>query len=417
MSISLNPPHKVRQENKTESLYHRYWLNNYATPNLTLVKGKGEKVWDDRGNEYLDFTSGIATTSIGHCHPNLVAAIGRQAEKIIHVSNLFRNEPQAKLAESLVERIAPGRLFFCNSGTEASETLLKLTRLFGAKKREAGTNPFKVIVSSNAFHGRTFGGMSATPQPKIQNSFKPLLPNFAVAQFNDSESFAALIDRDTAAILVEPIQGEGGIHVADREFLRDLRTLCTDNGILLLLDEVQSGTGRTGSFLAHEIAGITPDAIGMAKGLGGGFPIGAVWISDAYADLFTPGSHGSTFGGNPLGCAAALAILQTMEEENLLSRVRKLSAPWIEQLVDLQKRHDLIVEIRGRGFLIGLQLKEDPGELRKLLQQAGLLTVAASGNVLRLLPPLTVSEASLRQSVLTLDNALTAYGKTMTSKP
>ena len=402
-------------ENKTETLYHRYWLNNYAAPNLTLIRGEGEKVWDDQGRQYLDFTSGIATTSIGHCHPKLVAAIGRQIEKIIHVSNLFRNETQARLAEALVERIAPGRVFFCNSGTEASETLLKLSRLFGAKKR--GTNPFKVIVSSNAFHGRTFGGMSATPQPKIQNSFKPLLPNFPVAKFNDIDSFAALIGRDTAAILIEPIQGEGGIHVATREFLRDLRTLCTDNGILLLMDEVQSGMGRTGAFLAHEIAGISPDAIGLAKGLGGGFPIGAVWISDACADLFTPGSHGSTFGGNPLGCAAALAVLQTIDEENLLSRVRKLSAPWIEQLNDLKKRHELIVEVRGRGFLVGLELKENPGDLRNLLQQVGLLTVAASGNVLRLLPPLTVSEASLRKSIQTLDTALTTYSETKAAKP
>ena len=402
-------------ENKIETLYHRYWLNNYAAPNLTLIRGEGEKVWDDRGHQYLDFTSGIATTSIGHCHPKLVAAIGSQIEKIIHVSNLFRNETQARLAEALVEKIAPGRVFFCNSGTEASETLLKLSRLFGAKKW--GTNPFKVIVSSNAFHGRTFGGMSATPQPKIQNSFKPLLPNFPVAKFNDIDSYAALIDRDTAAILIEPIQGEGGIHVATREFLRDLRTLCTDNGILLLMDEVQSGMGRTGAFLAHEIAGITPDAIGLAKGLGGGFPIGAVWISDAYADLFTPGSHGSTFGGNPLGCAAALAVLQTIDEENLLSRVRKLSSPWIEQLNDLKKRHELIVEVRGRGFLIGLELKENPGDLRNLLQQVGLLTVAASGNVLRLLPPLTVSEASLWKSIQTLDTALTDYNETKAAKP
>ena len=402
-------------ENKTETLYHRYWLNNYAAPNLTLIRGEGEKVWDDQGRQYLDFTSGIATTSIGHCHPKLVAAIGRQIEKIIHVSNLFRNEAQARLAEALVEKIAPGRVFFCNSGTEASETLLKLSRLFGTKKR--GTNPFKVIVSSNAFHGRTFGGMSATPQPKIQNSFKPLLPNFPVAKFNDIDSFAALIDRDTAAILIEPIQGEGGIHVATREFLQDLRTLCTDNGILLLMDEVQSGMGRTGAFLAHEIAGITPDAIGLAKGLGGGFPIGAVWISDACADLFTPGSHGSTFGGNPLGCAAALAVLQTIDEENLLSRVRKLSAPWIEQLNDLKKRHELIVEVRGRGFLVGLELKENPGDLRNLLQQVGLLTVAASGNVLRLLPPLTVSETSLRKSIQTLDTTLTVYNETKAAKP
>lgn len=398
-------------ENNIETLYDRYWLNNYATPNLTLIKGEGEKLWDDQGRQYLDFATGIATTCIGHGHPNLVAAIAKQAERIIHVSNLFRNENQARLAQALVRKIAPGRVFFCNSGTESTETLIKLSRLFGAKKRGAETNPYKVIVSSNAFHGRTFGGLSATPQAKMQKGFKPLLPSFSVAKFNDSESFAASIDRDTAAILIEPIQGEGGIHVAKREFLRDLRALCTENGILLLLDEVQSGMGRTGSFLAHEIAGITPDAVGLAKGLGGGFPIGAVWISDAHADLFTPGSHGSTFGGNPLACAAALAVLQTMEEENLLSRVRKLSGPWIEQLKDLQARHERIVEVRGRGFLIGLELSEDPGELRGLLQDAGLLTVAAGGNVLRLLPPLTVSEAPLRQSIQILDATLTTYSE------
>ena len=404
-------------ENNIETLYDRYWLNNYATPNLTLIKGQGEKVWDDQGRQYLDFASGIATTCIGHGHPNLVSAIAKQAERIIHVSNLFRIENQARLAQALVRKIAPGRVFFCNSGTESTETLIKLSRLFGAKKRGAETNPHKVIVSGNAFHGRTFGGLSATPQAKMQKGFKPLLPGFSVAKFNDSESFAASIDRDTAAILIEPIQGEGGIHVATREFLRDLRALCTEKDILLLLDEVQSGMGRTGSFLAHEIAGITPDAVGLAKGLGGGFPIGAVWISDAHAGLFTPGSHGSTFGGNPLGCAAALAVLQTMKEENLLSRVRNLSGPWIEQLKDLQARHERIVEVRGKGLLIGLELSEDPGELRSLLQSAGLLTVAAGGNVLRLLPPLTVSEASLRQSIRILDATLTTYSEASATKP
>ena len=404
-------------ENNIETLYDQYWLNNYATPNLTLIKGKGEKVWDDRNRQYLDFASGIATTCIGHCHPNLVAAIAKQAKRIIHVSNLYRIENQARLAQSLVRKIAPGRVFFCNSGAEATETLIKLSRLFGANKGGEDARPFKVIVSSNAFHGRTLGGLSATPQAKMQKGFKPLLPSFSVAKFNDIDSFAALIDRDTAAILIEPIQGEGGIHVAKRKFLQDLRALCSENGILLLLDEVQSGMGRTGAFLAHEIAGITPDAVGLAKGLGGGFPIGAVWISQAHADLFSPGSHGSTFGGNPLACAAALAVLQTMEEEDILARVRKLSGPWIEQLEALQERHEWIVEVRGRGFLIGLELTEDPSALRNLLQRAGLLTVAAGGNVLRLLPPLTVSEASLRQSIQILDATLTTYGKASATKP
>jgi acetylornithine/N-succinyldiaminopimelate aminotransferase len=390
----------------TEQQYSKYRLNNYSAPSITLVKGEGEFVWDENGKQYLDFTTGIATAGLGHCHPALVKAIQAQAETLIHVSNLFRIQPQGDLAEALVSLAGPGRVFFCNSGTESSETLIKLSRLFGIQKSGSDAPATKVIVSNNGFHGRTFGGMSATPQEKIQKGFFPMLPNFPVGKLNDVQSFAALMDKDTAAVLIEPIQGEGGIHVASKEFLQDLRKLCTEQNVLLLIDEVQSGNGRTGTFFAHEFANIKPDAIGMAKGLGGGFPIGAVWISEAYAELFKPGSHGSTFGGNPLACSAALAVLDTIEKENLLTRVKELSEPWIRQLETLKDQYEILNDVRGRGFLIGLDFAEDPTNIQKQLEEKGLLTVRAGGNVLRLLPPLTISETSLQKSIEILASVL-----------
>ncbi|MDA0348722.1 MAG: acetylornithine/succinylornithine family transaminase [Verrucomicrobia bacterium] len=400
----------------TETQYTKYRLNNYSAPSITLVKGEGEFVWDENNKQYLDFTTGIATVGLGHCHPALVKAIQGQAEILIHVSNLFRIKPQGDLAEALVSIAGPGRIFFCNSGTESSETLIKLSRLFGIHKSGTESPATKVIVSNNGFHGRTFGGMSATPQEKIQKGFFPMLPNFPVGKLNDIQSFAALMDEDTAAVLIEPIQGEGGIHVASKEFLQELRALCTAKNILLLIDEVQSGNGRTGTFFAHEIADIKADAVGMAKGLGGGFPIGAVWISEAYAGLFKPGSHGSTFGGNPLACAAALAVLDTIEKEDLLTRVKELSQPWIQQLEALKDQFDILNEVRGRGFLIGLDFKEDPTNIQKQLEGKGLLTVRAGGNVLRLLPPLTVAETSLQKSIEILASVFSEVATPITNQ-
>ena len=396
-------------QNNTEEQYQTYRLKNYGAPSLTLVKGQNEKVWDDQGNEYLDFVTGIATTSIGHCHPNLVKAIQDQASNLIHVSNLYRMQAQGNLSEALVSRAGPGGLFFCNSGAEASETLIKLSRLFGNKKNTSGNPSNKVIVFNNGFHGRTFGGMSATPQEKIQQGFFPMLNNFPVAKLNDMESVKALADEDTVAVLIEPIQGEGGIHLASDTFLQELRAFCTERNLLLLLDEVQSGTGRTGTFFAHETSGIKPDAIGMAKGLGGGFPIGAVWVSESHADLFTPGSHGSTFGGNPMACAAALSVLETIESENLLQQVCELSQPWIEQLTNLARSFESLKEVRGRGYLIGLDFAEDPSPIQNSLQTKGLLTVRAGGNVLRLLPPLTVPENSLQKSIEIIESVLAEH--------
>jgi acetylornithine aminotransferase/acetylornithine/N-succinyldiaminopimelate aminotransferase len=392
----------------TAELYDGYVMKNYARAALTLVKGRGARVWDDQNREFLDFTSGIAVSAIGHCHPHWVAAVQRQAAELIHTSNLFRNPNQGELAKRLVQRAGPGRVFFCNSGAEANEGLLKLARLHGMRRAGGEEGKiYKVITAKSAFHGRTFGGMSATPQEKIQKGFRPLVPGFAHGELNNLKSFADLVDDQTAAIFIETIQGEGGIHACTPEFLRGLRELCTQKNLLLMVDEVQCGLGRTGTFFAYETAGIQVDAIGMAKGLGGGYPIGAIWVRENAADLFQPGSHGSTFGGTPLACAAALAVLDIIESEKLLEKVQFNSVAWIGKLQELAKQFPKsLSEVRGRGYLVGLQLTSDPAPYVAALREAGLLVVGAGGNVIRLLPPLTATTDELNQSVEILRGVL-----------
>jgi acetylornithine/N-succinyldiaminopimelate aminotransferase len=385
----------------TAELYDAYVVKNYARAPLTLVRGRGTQVWDDQGNAYLDFTSGVAVSAIGHCHPHWVAAVQRQAGELIHSSNLFRNPNQGELARRLIGYAGPGRVFFCNSGAEANEALLKLARLHGMRKAGGVEGKcYKIICAKQAFHGRTYGGMSATPQEKIQKGFRPLVPGFAFGELNNLASFAQLVDGDTAAIFVETIQGEGGIHPCTTEFLMGLRRLCDQHNLLLLLDEVQCGIGRTGRFYAFEHAGVRPDAIGMAKGLGGGFPIGAMWVGERSADLFQPGSHGTTFGGTPLACAAAMAVLDVIEREQLLAHVSQQSGPWLTSLAELAKDFPAhIAGVRGRGFLVGLQMAADPMPTIAACRERGLLVPAAGGNVIRLLPPLTTSAAELAKSV------------------
>jgi acetylornithine/N-succinyldiaminopimelate aminotransferase len=385
----------------TAEVYDAHVMKNYARAPLTLVRGSGTKVWDDAGNSYLDFTSGIAVSALGHCHPHWVASVQRQAGELIHVSNLFRNPNQGELARRLVGYAGPGRVFFCNSGAEANEGLIKLARLHGVQKAGGEEGKcYKIICAKNAFHGRTFGGMSATPQEKIQKGFRPLVPGFSFGELNNLQSFADLVDAQTAAIFVETIQGESGINPCTPEFLLGLRKLCDQHNLLLLLDEVQCGIGRTGRFFSFEYAGITPDAIGMAKGLGGGFPIGAVWVRERNAELFHPGNHGTTFGGTPLACAAALAVLDVIERDGLLEKVRSHSAPWIAQLkqlaIDFPQQ---VLGLRGQGYLVGVQLTSDPAPYLAALRERGLLAPSAGGNVVRLLPPLNVSTDELAKSV------------------
>lgn len=393
----------------TADLYDAHVLKNYARAALTLVRGRGAQVWDDAGNSYLDFTSGIAVSALGHCHPHWVALIQRQAGELIHTSNLFRHPNQAELARRLVGYAGPGRVFFCNSGGEADEALIKLSRLHGMAKAGEEGKCIKVICARQGFHGRMFGGMSATPQEKIQKGFRPLVPGFAFGELNNLQSFADLVDAETAAIFVETIQGEGGVNPCTPEFLIGLRRLCDQHNLLLLVDEVQCGIGRTGSFYAFEHAGIRPDAIAMAKGLGGGFPIGAIWISERFANLFQPGTHGTTFGGTPLACAAGLAVLDVLEQEQLLEKVRTRSAVWFGALQQLGAEFPAqVAAVRGRGFLVGVQLTVDPAAHITALREQGLLVVAAGNNVIRFLPPLIATPDELAQSVAIFRTVLLA---------
>ncbi|MGF1531642.1 MAG: aspartate aminotransferase family protein [Puniceicoccaceae bacterium] len=380
-------------------------ISNYAPPPFVAVRGAGNRLWDQEGREYLDFTTGIAVNALGHAHPAWVAAIQEQAAILGHCSNLFANPLQNELATTLASYTPPGKFLFCNSGAEANEALLKLARLHG--RRMAGTEGqrFHVITAANAFHGRTFGGMAATPQEKIQGGFRPMLEGFRQGKLNDIESFASAIDERTSAIFIETIQGEGGVFVADPGFLRELRALCDQHQLLLLLDEVQCGIGRTGDFFAFESSGVVPDAIGMAKGLGGGFPIGAIWVAQPHADLFQPGSHGTTFGGNPLASAAALAVLRTIESEQLLRHVREASKTWHQQLRELvAHRPDLFTDLRGRGFIVALVTAPSPIEVVALARQAGLLCVPAGNQAIRLLPALNTPVSDLEAAVQILAN-------------
>jgi acetylornithine/N-succinyldiaminopimelate aminotransferase len=403
---TFSPQPAVTRTSAAE-LYDAHVMKNYARAPLTIVRGQGCRVWDDQGREFLDFASGIAVTALGHCHPAWVEAVRRQAGELVHVSNLFRNPQQGELAHRLVQRAGPGRVFFCNSGAEANEALIKLSRLHGVKATGVEGKRANIICAMNAFHGRTFGGMSATPQAKIQKGFAPLLDTFSFGEFNNLQSFADLIDERTIAIFLETVQGEGGINPATPGFLIGLRQLCDKHGLLLMLDEVQCGIGRTGTFFAFEQLGVRPDAIGMAKGLGGGMPIGAIWVSERHAELFTPGSHGTTFGGTPLACAAALAVLDTMDREKLLDRVQAQSPAWHAALRDVVTEFPAITDsTSGLGYMVGVKFKSDPVPIHAALRENGLLAPIAGGNTIRLLPPLTASVDDLAKSVEILRTTL-----------
>lgn len=390
--------------------YSTFILNNYAAAPLTLVRGSGAKVWDDSGKEYLDFSTGIAVNALGHAHPRWVKAIADQAATLVHTSNLFRNPNQGLLAEKIVQKAGSGKVFFCNSGTEANEALLKLSRLYGKEKSGSEGSCYRVIVAGNAFHGRTFGGMSLTPQEKIQKGFRPLVEGVDVAVMNDLSSFEKLISPKTAAIMIEMIQGEGGLTVASNEFLHGLRALCDKHKILLMFDEIQTGIARTGTFFAFQAAGIKVDAFSMAKGLGAGFPIGSIWVDEKFSHLFTPGCHGSTFGGNPLATAAALAVMDIMDDEKILENVVSMSKFFRTELESVQRDFpNKIISVRGRGLLIGIEFHCETPAFIKALRENGLLTVSAGLNVIRLLPPLNVHIEDIKRCIAIIRDTVALF--------
>ncbi len=381
------------------SMQKQYLIPTYA-PNLALVKGAGTKVWDAEGNEYLDFLAGIAVLNVGHCHPNVVKAIQEQAATLIHVSNLYYNEKQPQLAKALTEKAGGGKCFFCNSGAEANEGLIKLARLYGSEQGK-----FEVITMKNSFHGRTLATLTATGQEKVQKGFAPLPEGFVHAEFNDLDSVKAAITDKTAAILIEAIQGEGGIIPADPEFITGLRELCDEKEILLMFDEVQSGMGRTGKWFGFQNYDVQPDAFSLAKALGNGFPIGAMITAPKVANVFQPGYHATTFGGTPLACAAALAALETIEQENLLENAAAMGSLLLNNLQKIADQYDWIECARGTGLMVGLVLNDNALPLQKKLQEKGLLCLATAVRVLRMLPPLTVTAAEVGQAIALVTEA------------
>ena len=375
-----------------------YLIPTYA-PQLALVKGSGTKVWDAEGNEYLDFLAGIAVLNVGHCHPNVVKAIQDQAATLMHVSNLYYNEKQPQLAKALAEKAGGGKCFFCNSGAEANEGLIKLARLWGSDKGK-----FKVITMKNSFHGRTLATLTATGQDKVQKGFDPLPSGFVHAKFNDLESVTEALTARTAAILVEAIQGEGGIIPAEAEFMQGLRALCDEKDLLLLCDEVQCGMGRTGKWFAFQHFDVEPDAFSLAKALGSGFPIGAIVTNAKLADVLQPGKHASTFGGTPLACAAALATLQVIEQENLLQHASDLGARFKKGLLALKEKYEHVKDVRGLGLMLGLVLDVPARPLEDKLLDMGLIALATGERVLRFLPPLTVKPSEVDEALDMIDD-------------
>jgi predicted acetylornithine/succinylornithine family transaminase len=377
-------------------------MNTYA-PNLALVRGEGAYVWDADGKKYLDFLGGIAVISVGHCHPKLVAAISGQAARLMHVSNLFFNEHQPVLAKRLVELsgMPEARVFFCNSGAEANEAFIKLARLWGHDRGK-----FEIVTMKNSFHGRTLAAITATGQTKYQKGFDPLPAGFSYAEFNDLASVRALVNERTVAVMVEAVQGEGGVVPATPEFLRGLRGLCDERDLLLFFDEVQCGMGRTGRWFGFQGCEVIPDGFSLAKGLAGGFPIGALVGGRKIATVFQPGNHASTFGGTPLACAAALAVLDIVDGENLCANAGRMGRLIEEELREMATDVPWISDVRGRGLMIGLVLDRPAKPLEKLLLERGLITIATADRVIRMLPPLTIQEGHVREALQILREAI-----------
>jgi predicted acetylornithine/succinylornithine family transaminase len=383
-----------------KKLDEKYIVHTYKRLPLVLVKGKGTKVWDSEGREYLDFLAGIAVNGLGHCHPKVVGAIRAQAEQLMHISNLYYIEPQAKLAQLLAENSFGDKSFFCNSGAEANEAAIKLARKYGEGQR------YEIICMEGSFHGRTLATLTATGQEKYRKGYTPLVPGFQIVSFNDLDKIKEAINNRTVAVMLEPIQGEGGINVARDEYLPGIRKLCDENNLLLILDEVQCGMGRTGKLFSYEHYGVEPDIMTLAKSLGGGFPIASMITKEKVASFFSPGDHASTFGGNPLACRAAIAAVKAILEEDLIENAKYQGKYFMDQLRGLQQKHPAIKEIRGKGLMIGMELAFEEKDIVTKCQKKGLLINAIRDKILRFLPPLIVTREEIDKAVNILDEVL-----------
>lgn len=379
----------------------KYVMNTYSRYPIAPVKGQGCLVWDANGKEYLDFVGGIAVCVLGHCDPGLQSALEKQAALLWHVSNLYWIEPQVEVAEKLVKISGMGKAFFCNSGAEANEAAIKLARKYFYRR---GEPRYEIIVFNHSFHGRTLATVTATGQKKYQEGFAPLPAGFVYADYNDLESVQQLINDKTAAIMLEPVQGEGGIHPAQAQFLTAIRNICDQQGILLIFDEVQCGMGRTGAFFAYQNYSINPDIVTLAKGLGGGFPMGAMLATDRAASGFAPGDHASTFGGTPLATAVANYVVDTIGAAQFLENVNEIGIYLCESLNKLQDNR--IIEIRGMGLMQGIEFNREIKDLVQICMQHGLLVIGAGANVLRFVPPLNITKGDIDRAVAILTAAL-----------
>jgi len=386
----------------------RHVLQTYKRAPIVLVRGQGPRVWDTEGKDYLDFTSGVGVASLGHANPGLARVVAEQASTLVHTSNLFFHPYQAELSEKLARLSGLDRAFFCNSGTEAMEACLKFARRYWYTKGERQRTGF--VALTRAFHGRTFGSLSVTADPHYREPFEPLVPGVTFVDPGDTDALAAAVTDRTAAVVVEPIQGEGGIRPASQEFMKGLRALCDEHDLMLVLDEVQCGVARTGKLYAHEHYGITPDILATAKGIGGGFPLGACLATENAASGMVIGTHGSTFGGNPLAMAAGMAVLDIAATPEFLNHVQQMGERLRAALEQMIPNHDQLFDsVRGMGLMLGVKMKSDSRAFVGYLRERGLLTVAAGDNVFRVLPPLIIEESHIREFVDGLSAAAADY--------
>jgi acetylornithine/N-succinyldiaminopimelate aminotransferase len=379
-------------------------MSTYGRQPLVLVRGEGSRLWDDEGREYLDFVAGLAVCNLGHAHPEVARAAAEQLQRLVHVSNLYYTTPMVELAEALVGRSFADRVFFCNSGAEAMEAAIKLCRRYAREKFGPGRH--RLIAMRNSFHGRTLGALSATGQEKFWKGFEPLVPGFVFVPFNDYAALEAAWDDTVCAVLLEPVQGEGGVNPVDPDYLARVRRLCSERGALLVFDEVQCGLGRTGRLFAHEHFGVAPDVMALAKALAGGLPMGALLATEEAATGFVPGTHASTFGGGPVIAAAALASLKILSNPHFLADVREKGSYVGKFLSHLKARLPVIKEIRGLGLMWGLELAQDGQPVVNACREAGLLVNCTQGNVIRLLPPLVITPAELERGLNLLARTL-----------
>jgi predicted acetylornithine/succinylornithine family transaminase len=386
-----------------KALGEEYIINTYGSRNLAFVRGEGTALWDADGKEYLDFFAGIAVVGLGHCHPAVTDAICHQARTLVHVSNLYHTQPQVELAKLLCKHTFADRWFFSNCGATAIESAIKIVRRYWHQK---GTPKPEIIAMDQSFHGRTMAAITATGQPKYHEGFAPMLPGIKHVPFNDLSALRNAVTDETGAIFLELIQGEGGVRVADEAFVKGVRKLCDAKGVLLVFDEVQTGMGRTGKLFAHEHYGVTPDVMCVAKALGNGVPIGAMGCTEEVASGFSVGSHATTFGGNPLCTAAAKATLETMVTPGFLDHVAEVGGYFLEQLKTLASKHPQIVEVRGKGLMIGVEMKDAVAPVIQKLLAAGIVCGPAGPNVLRFVPPLIVTTEQVDRVVSSLDTAL-----------